>query len=352
MGSLTSHLPVTFEELRAFSQEDGLLQTVKRFIKSRWPDLKTLRQHPKWSQLEGFHRRREALTIEQECVLFRERIVIPSVLRSRVLKLFHRGHPGIQRMKSLARSYAYWQGMDHDIGNMVLRCYPCASAEKQPPKATLHAWPPATKPWERIHIDYAGPRLGRYFLIIVDAFSKYPDVIPVSNMTSRQTVAVLRKLCAQQGAPETIVSDNGTQFTSHEFKEFCKTNAINHTLSPPYHPQSNWRAERFVDTFKRGLHKLRGEGSMDEILDTFLLTYRTTPNSTLPQQQSPAELFLGCKPRTSLDLLLPPKQPTGRDTKMERQFNRKHGAVARGFKVKDPVYVRHHHSQDWKAACQ
>jgi len=146
------------------------------------------------------------------------------------------------------------------------------------------------------------------------------------------------------------VSDNGTQFTSHELKEFCKTNAINHILSPPYHPQSNGWAEPFVDTFKRGLHKLQGEGSMDEILDTFLLTYRTTPNSTLPQQPSPPELFLGRKPRTSLDLLLPPKQPTGRDTKMERQFNRKHGAVTRGFEVKDQVYVRHHHSQDWKAA--
>ena len=57
MGSLTSHPPVTFEELRALSQEDELLQTVKRFINSRWPDLKTLRQHSKWSQLEGFHRR-------------------------------------------------------------------------------------------------------------------------------------------------------------------------------------------------------------------------------------------------------------------------------------------------------
>jgi len=89
---------------------------------------------------------------------------------------------------------------------------------------------------------------------------------------------------------------------------------------------------------------------MDEILVTFLLTYRTTPNSTLPQQQSPAELFLGRKPRTSLDLLLPPKQPTGCDTKMERQFNRKHGAVMRGFEVKEQVYVQHHHSQDWKAA--
>ena len=74
---------------------------------------------------------------------------------------------------------------------------------------------------------------GRYFLIIVDAFSKYPDVIPVPYMTSGQTVAVLRKLCAQQEAAVTVVRDNGTQFTSHEFKEFCNTNAIKHILSPP-----------------------------------------------------------------------------------------------------------------------
>ena len=56
---------------------------------------------------------------------------------------------------------------------------------------------------------------------------------------------------------------------------------------------------------------------MDKILDTFLLTYRTTPNSTLPKQQSPAEMFLGRKPRTTLDLLLPTKQPSGHDVEME-----------------------------------
>ena len=144
--------------------------------------------------------------------MFREHIVIPTVLRTRVLRLFHQGHPGIQRMKSLARNYAYWPGMDHDIEKMVRRCSPCASAAKQPPKATLHSWPPATKPWERIHIDYAGPYLGRHFLIVVDAHSKYPEVIPVLNMTSRQTVTALRKLYAQHGVPETIVT---TGHSSH-----------------------------------------------------------------------------------------------------------------------------------------
>lgn len=347
---MTSHLPVTFEKLRIVSQSDELLQIVKGFIRSSWPDLKTLRQHPNWPQLEGFYRRRESLTIEQDCIMFSDRIVIPAVLRTQVLKLCHQGHPGIQRMKSLARNYAYWPGMDRDIENLVQQCSPCASAAKQPPQATLHSWPPATKPWERVHIDYAGPHLGRHFLIVVDAFSKYPEVIPVPNITTRQTVTVLRKLCSQHGVPETIVSDNGPQFTAQDFRDFCKVNAVNHILSPPYHPSSNGRAERFVDTFKRGLRKLRGEGDLDNILDTFLLAYRTTPNTSLPQQQCPAEMLFGRKPRTTLDLLLPTKQPSVREAEMERQHNHHHTAVSRKFKVEDPVYVRHRPSDEWKAA--
>jgi hypothetical protein len=61
-------------------------------------------------------------------------------------------------------------------------------------------------------------------------------------------------------------------------------------------------------------------------------------------------MFMGRKPITTLDLLLPTKQPFGRDVEMERQYNRHHGAVSRRFEVEDPVYVRHRHSEDWKAA--
>jgi len=145
-------------------------------------------------------------------------------------------------------------------------------------------------------------------------------------------VAILRKLCAQHGVPETIVSDNGKQFTSHEFREFCKANAISHILSPPYHRQSNGWAERFADIFKRGFLRLRGEGDVAIILETFLLAY-----SAILPQHCPAELFFGRKPRTTLDLLLPTKQPTGHNPKMESQFNRRHGAVELNFYVGDPV---------------
>jgi transposase InsO family protein len=253
-----SCLPVTFDKFRSFAEKVVLLQRVKKFIKSSWPDLRLLCQHADSSQLEGFYRRRDSLTIEQGCFLVRERVIISTTLWTKVLRFLHQGHPGIQRMKSLARKYAYWPGMDHDIEEMVRLCGPCAAAAaKQPLKATLHSWPPATKPRERIHIDFAGPHLERHFLIVVDTYSKYPDVISVCSMTSRKTVAILHKLCAQHGVPETIASDNRMQFTSHEFGELCKANTISHILSPPYHPQSKGWAERFVDTFKRGLLKQR-----------------------------------------------------------------------------------------------
>jgi hypothetical protein len=80
MDMLTSSLPVTFIKLRSITEKDELLQSVKKFIKSRWPDVRHLCQNPDWSQLEGFYRRRESLTIEQECILFRERVVIPTAL--------------------------------------------------------------------------------------------------------------------------------------------------------------------------------------------------------------------------------------------------------------------------------
>jgi hypothetical protein len=103
---LTSCLPVTFDKLRPITESDALIQTVKKLIKSRWPKLGLLQEHSGWAQLEGFYRRRVSLTIEQGCVVFREHVIIPTKLRTKVLKLLHQGHPGIQRMKSLARYYA------------------------------------------------------------------------------------------------------------------------------------------------------------------------------------------------------------------------------------------------------
>lgn len=123
MDVLTSYLQVPYK-LRLITEKDALLQTVKKFIKSCWP---FLRQHAEWSQPEGFYRRRESLTIEQGCVLFRERVIIPTTLRTKSSNSFTMGIQGSNGW-SLARNYAYCPGMDRDIEEMVRVCGPCAGA--------------------------------------------------------------------------------------------------------------------------------------------------------------------------------------------------------------------------------
>ena len=96
--------------------------------------------------------------------------------------------------------------------------------------------------------------------------------------------------------------DNGPQFTSGEFTEFCHLNGIRHVHVPPFHPSLNGLAERAVQTFKKGLKKM-SEGSVHDKIDRFLFSYRIMPQTTTGT--SPAELLMGRILRPRLHLLKP-----------------------------------------------
>ena len=133
----------------------------------------------------------------------------------------------------------------------------------------------------------------------------------MKNTDTFSTISILKRLFSQHGLPETLVSDNGTQFTSQLFRHFYKSNCIAHVWAPPNHPQSNGQAERFVDPFKCALLKAKREGTTEEILQTFILCYRTTPNSTVNNEMTPAEALMGRKLHTTLDALRPKGQKQG-----------------------------------------
>ena len=78
------------------------------------------------------------------------------------------------------------------------------------------------------HIDFAGPFFGKMWLILVDTRSKWPEVIQVKEATSDTTITALMSIFAHFGLPEVIVTDNGPQFVSEQFKTFCKANSIRH----------------------------------------------------------------------------------------------------------------------------
>ena len=90
----------------------------------------------------------------------------------------------------------------------------------------MDPWETPARPWQRVHIDYAGPYSNKMFLVLTDVFSKWVEVFVVSTANSLQTIEKLRMCFVNHGVPETMVSDNGSAFTSVAFGDFAKRNGI------------------------------------------------------------------------------------------------------------------------------
>ena len=205
-------------------------------------------------------------------------------------------------MKALARSYIFWPGLDEDIETAVKKCPECQVNRKDPPAAPLHPWEWPSKPWFRVHADFAGPFLGKMFLILVDASTKWIDVHVMSGTSSESTIEKMEITFAALGLPVYLVTDNAAVFTGAEFQQFLKGNGIMHITSAPYHPASNGLAERAVQTFKTVMKKMT-DRSIQSRVSRFLARYRVTPQSTTGT--SPAELMMGRRARCGLDRLKP-----------------------------------------------
>ena len=92
--------------------------------------------------------------------------------------------------------------------------------------APLHPWLWPSKPWQHIHVDYAGPIDGKMMLVVINSHSKWPEVILMSSSTTQATIERLRRLFAVYGLPQQLVSDNGPQFTSAEFAVCLRKNGV------------------------------------------------------------------------------------------------------------------------------
>ena len=227
-----------------------------------------------------------------------------------------------------------------------MSCQPCQTAKQAPPTIPLHPWIWPAKPWQRVHIDYAGPFQGKYYFLVVDAHSKWPEIVEMSSTTTEKTITVLRRMFAQFGLPHQVVSDNGPQFTSEEFKRFMRSNGIKHIRSTPYHPATNGAVERLVRTFKQtmraGRHDLL---SMQHRLQNFLLTYQATPHTTTGE--TPAMLFLGQQLRTRFDLLQPClEKKVIEHQASQKQLHDQHSRM-REFELGDGVLVKR--NSEWFA---
>ncbi|KAK3726335.1 hypothetical protein QZH41_008960, partial [Actinostola sp. cb2023] len=322
---------VNSQNIKDWTKRDPTLSQVLRYTLEGWPTTGNL------DELVPYSTKKSELTVEDGCLLWGARVVIPRQGRQNMLTELHEAHPGTSRMKYLARSYVWWPGMDQDIENLVKRCNQCQLHQKTPAEAPLHPWEWPSEPWTRIHIDYAGPYKGEMFLVVVDACSKWLEVHLMNSTTSTATIEKLRETFANHGLPKTIVSDNGSNFTSAEFEQFTVKNGIKHIKVAPYHPASNGQAERAVRIFKEGFEKMEG-GSIRTKLSRFLLRYRITPHSTTGVP--PAQLLMKRHLRTQLDLVRPSVGDRVQTKQEQQKAIHDNHAKARDIQIDDPVYIR------------
>ena len=330
---LAEHLaesPVTANDIRSWTQRDIELTKVLHYVQHGWPSEGD-------ADLEPYSRRRLELSCYEGCVLWGSRVVVPPPGREAVLQELHEGHPGITRMKALSRMYVWWPGISSDIEKSVRQCCECQEMQSSPPVAPLNPWKWPTRPWARLHLDFLGPFEGKNILIVIDAHSKWIEAVSTPSTSSASVIEVMTTLFSQFGVPEMVVTDNGTGFVSSEFEEFLKSNGVKHTTSAPYHPASNGLAERAVQIVKKGLRK-RTTGTMSYRLAKVLFNYRISPQTTTGT--SPAELLLGRRPRTRLDLLRPNAAERVEEKQQQQKSQHDRKARPRVFHVGDTVFVK------------
>nr|XP_039263303.1 uncharacterized protein K02A2.6-like [Styela clava] len=315
---------VKVDAIQSWTRRDPVLSAVMHHTQMGWPKSSDIDP-----ELQIYRSKETELSVHENCLFWGCRVIIPPQGRQKVLQLLHDGHPGICSMKRIARNHVWWPGVDADIEELVKSCSLCQQLRPSAPQVPASPWSYPNGPWQRIHMDYAGPVDGKMLLVIVDAFSKWPDVWITSSVSAHETIEKVRLSFATHGLPLVVVTDNAGCFAGDEFATFLKANGVKHLFSPPRHPASNGQAESMVKQVKLGLKK-QAPASLSVRLVRWLFKYRTTPHTTTGQ--TPSELLFRRKIRTHLDLIAP-------SSRLKKSAENVPSGIIRTFHIDDPVFI-------------
>ena len=160
--------------------------------------------------LKPFQSCKDELSVQDGCILWGSRVLKPPTGHQKVIDELHTGYPGILRMKSLARSYVLWPGVDVDLESKVRNCHQCHQNQKSAPAVPGMAISVLVKNPHRLR----WPSTRENVPGVVDAHSKWIEVSIVNSATSVSIIQKLRSMVATHGLPKVVVSDNGSVFTS------------------------------------------------------------------------------------------------------------------------------------------
>jgi transposase InsO family protein len=287
--SMLTALPISdelTEKVKIDAAQDAEYQAMLRAYAANFPPREAATTGEYWSA-------REELTVEDGLLYFQSRLVIPRQSRARFLESLHRGHVALSTMTKRAQVTVWWPGMTNDMKLKASKCGECQHElpmQRREPMLSFDV-PPA--PGVTVHSDYF-ELSGKDYLLIVDGFSGWVDVATVSSMRPVELIRVLRTYMMRHGVPRQFHSDQGSPYTSAEFRSFCDKWGIRVSLGSPKHPRGNAIAESYVKKVKRILRTAKDE---DEIARAILAMHQTP---VAPGRPSPAQLHLGRNLRDEL----------------------------------------------------
>ncbi|CAK1595305.1 unnamed protein product [Parnassius mnemosyne] len=186
-------LPITNDEVRKATAKDILLNRIKLYVESGWPTV-----CPD-EEVKPYFTRRYELYVECGCVMWGYRIVIPTSLRLLILKQLNSGHMGIVKSKSCTRGYIWWPRIDEEIEATCRNCETCSREQNAPPRSPSHPWPYTSQPWTRIHVDFLGSILGKTYFLLIDAYSKWFEIVEMRQTNAVSGIGVLHCMFAISG---------------------------------------------------------------------------------------------------------------------------------------------------------
>ena len=261
-------------------------------------------------------------------------------MRLEMLNRLQESHLGVTKCRALAETSIWWPNISSQIEDMVRKCSVCAMLRPTTKEPLLPSSFPE-HPWSRVAMGLFDLH-GKTYLLLVDYHSRWPEIRLLDRLTSTAIIVRQKSFFAIHGIPDVVVSDNGPQFASAEFKKFTDEFCFTHTTSSPRYPQANGEAERAVQTLKNLLRKSTGPY-------VALFLYRATP---LENGFAPSELLMGRKLKTKLPSLkktktsnshLPllfQKEQRYRDNQCDN-FNRRHAVLqAPELRPGDSVYIK------------
>lgn len=195
-------------QIREETQKDVNLKTALDYTIAGWPVYK---EDVKLAARDLFAVRGE-LSTHEGLLIFGDRIVIPFSMRAEVLERIHDGHMGITKCRERANTSVWWPHISQDIKDRVAACRHCLEKKPSQPSEPLITSKMPERPFQRIAIDICEVK-GQNYLISVDYYSRYIDIAHLTKMTSTAVINKMKIIFSQHGIAETVVSDNGRQFS-------------------------------------------------------------------------------------------------------------------------------------------